>query len=1168
MAGTDSQEEQGNVEDNSGTGGAAFELQLRLDAGEQVLTDRALRRMLSGGVAAPPKLQRSQSALQASTGRGSITLPGKISRLASELDIGSGGKHAGTELVFGPDAQAPVETLDGLACSICLNDSDMLKAFSGSASRFCGNLDCTLAFCKPCFGQYAAGKVTDALHFAPPILCPGCRHRVPTDAWITLVEDAVRVRYHTNAASLLSIRCPECDGVSSLLPEFDAGAADRAKRSPADSLPGLDAKHRAKASMACLAFSKGQITADKMCEVLISGIKSTEKAGRLPPDAVKLVASALRMIKDVERRVSLQLACLRRFPKIRTPCCDRKMCFKCKVDGWHGRMTCEQRQQRFISTEGGVQSCPACGVPTQRTEGCLQVQCVCGHSWQWEDGDDGDGDADGRVPLMLGAFSAPVYSPAGADGSLSTTNELVQALLQFRASLEAVDSSDGTGAVHFASMQLPDSKRNADPRCNDSSRLEVLLKLRDEGLVTVDFDSAVVDDEGDEITPLSVAINQGNLAAADFLAKHGATLRESVVRELTSAAMTMTLRPLVEIIQPLFDRLSARINSMEFLLLWLCFCKYEEAEAILPSLFPAESAGAEAPADTIHMDEEKLIDVTFAFLRGQWAVADGPVSDQRTQDMEDSLRGVMGGADRWDGLRKQAATRFLLAAVANMKFQRPDANVLSMARAAIAFGADPDAAGEDGTSALKSALEYENAELFELLLSAGATVDLDETEGTLGESMIKAKQLSPATATAKAITKALAAKVSEDGDLQPPLWLCVQLGLTQRSMKLLDSATSSGPAKSKSKRHAKRQKEQQALDCHVAIAFLRAVLMELIDDSTAQAAEGLFKSRVGPETWTTWRQQSATALMLLEIRQAFNAERNPDAAMLRRLLADFGADANGVPDDLKDELQEHAMAHGDEQEFHRTPLMQLCTNTYCSPESIRSLMAMLTEFGADPEKLDEDEDNCLCFAFLNYNLVACEILLNSRIQLQWTALQNFQSWVHPGHVGPLAPLLMARFQRNDLGDIPGWMRIQFGLWEEGDTDTLNAMIVTSNEDAEADELVRALLLGRLSSCCDGHQFVEDILCNVLGREGYTTMKRQAANDLLRSEFEGAISGHWEVDVEFVCRLLEMGANANALVSYRTDDDEEENDSDSDNDSGSSNDDGSAPSEDESGRSSD
>ena len=32
-----------------------------------------------------------------------------------------------------------------------------------------------------------------------------------------------------------------------------------------------------------------------------------------------------------------------------------------------------------------MQCCPACGVPTVRSEGCNAITCVCGAAWEWRD---------------------------------------------------------------------------------------------------------------------------------------------------------------------------------------------------------------------------------------------------------------------------------------------------------------------------------------------------------------------------------------------------------------------------------------------------------------------------------------------------------------------------------------------------------------------------------------------------------------------------------------------------------------------------------------------------------------------------------------------------------------------------------------------------------------
>jgi len=93
------------------------------------------------------------------------------------------------------------------------------------------------------------------------------------------------------------------------------------------------------------------------------------------------------LITDVERRTALQLAWLRRFPKIQTRCCGEYMCFKCKVEGWHDGVTCEERQASEARKE--TQFCPGCNVPTIRSDGCRSMTCICGAVWKWK------GDADG-----------------------------------------------------------------------------------------------------------------------------------------------------------------------------------------------------------------------------------------------------------------------------------------------------------------------------------------------------------------------------------------------------------------------------------------------------------------------------------------------------------------------------------------------------------------------------------------------------------------------------------------------------------------------------------------------------------------------------------------------------------------------------------------------------
>mmetsp|Transcript_33232 Transcript_33232/g.61149 ORF Transcript_33232/g.61149 Transcript_33232/m.61149 type:complete len:502 (+) Transcript_33232:114-1619(+) len=94
----------------------------------------------------------------------------------------------------------------------------------------------------------------------------------------------------------------------------------------------------------------------------------------------------LWLFKDVERRTTLHLAYLRRWPRIRTPCyCQQDYCFRCQM-AWHEGESCEEVMK---STTVDVQFCPGCNVPTVRTEGCSSMVCLCGENWHW-DGDDYD----------------------------------------------------------------------------------------------------------------------------------------------------------------------------------------------------------------------------------------------------------------------------------------------------------------------------------------------------------------------------------------------------------------------------------------------------------------------------------------------------------------------------------------------------------------------------------------------------------------------------------------------------------------------------------------------------------------------------------------------------------------------------------------------------------
>jgi len=66
--------------------------------------------------------------------------------------------------------------------------------------------------------------------------------------------------------------------------------------------------------------------------------------------------------------------------KVRTGCCDIKMCYKCRMRMDRGNHVCV-----IDKVSGDVRACPKCRVPFIKTEGCNSIRCPCGHSYQYRD---------------------------------------------------------------------------------------------------------------------------------------------------------------------------------------------------------------------------------------------------------------------------------------------------------------------------------------------------------------------------------------------------------------------------------------------------------------------------------------------------------------------------------------------------------------------------------------------------------------------------------------------------------------------------------------------------------------------------------------------------------------------------------------------------------------
>lgn len=120
-------------------------------------------------------------------------------------------------------------------CHICYDDGILLPSLADGMhsqidklqqmgakvliKRPCGNGKdkCNGTYCTDCLGCHAATMVETSLYACPFLKCPGCNDRIKTQLWRSVVSPEVWTRYYQSAESLLTYRCPECDGVGSLL---------------------------------------------------------------------------------------------------------------------------------------------------------------------------------------------------------------------------------------------------------------------------------------------------------------------------------------------------------------------------------------------------------------------------------------------------------------------------------------------------------------------------------------------------------------------------------------------------------------------------------------------------------------------------------------------------------------------------------------------------------------------------------------------------------------------------------------------------------------------------------------------------------------------------------------------------------------------------------------
>mmetsp|Transcript_13162 Transcript_13162/g.19154 ORF Transcript_13162/g.19154 Transcript_13162/m.19154 type:complete len:826 (+) Transcript_13162:55-2532(+) len=307
------------------------------------------------------------------------------------------------------------DTIDEIhKCCICLENepilfSQLCKKAEGQIPSLDKSPPSTcddVFFCRGCLQRHCEMTVVDTRYSAGPVRCPGpkCGCRLPIELWHDFVSRPSLLQYTHAPRQLMAMRCPSCDVVRGLFPRLCMESTNRYEvyKEIIDNFLSKGSVDSREAVMGIVMawhlFSSGKASPEETIDSIhnVCGFQSVDDLLDLmmgdsyesfdDDDNVDPLAGPaqglLSLICDVERRAALALALLRKHPFIRLHCCSNKVCFKCKVDGHHEGQTCEERQAAEMSIE--AQFCPACGVPTIRSEGCSHIVCVCGAHWTWE----------------------------------------------------------------------------------------------------------------------------------------------------------------------------------------------------------------------------------------------------------------------------------------------------------------------------------------------------------------------------------------------------------------------------------------------------------------------------------------------------------------------------------------------------------------------------------------------------------------------------------------------------------------------------------------------------------------------------------------------------------------------------------------------------------------
>ena len=242
--------------------------------------------------------------------------------------------------------------------------------------------------CRECISSYIQSTVHSAfLGSCPIISCPSASHQsgpvkkkriLLYDKWHHAVPPETPKRYIELASSLLAFLCGGCHALKTLDLGYD--------------ITGHSSQHLEKyftdqegtATMEPFMniieeYCSGALVVDEFYACLLKDFFPNLR--NLSDSASwEVFQNVLKSIHDPERRANLHLRYLRDRPRIKTLCCHREHCFRCKVKEYHEGKTC---MENSTDLDHSVVNCPTCGIALAKGDGCNTITCVCGKQFSW-----------------------------------------------------------------------------------------------------------------------------------------------------------------------------------------------------------------------------------------------------------------------------------------------------------------------------------------------------------------------------------------------------------------------------------------------------------------------------------------------------------------------------------------------------------------------------------------------------------------------------------------------------------------------------------------------------------------------------------------------------------------------------------------------------------------